>query len=212
MRFDPRRISYDELLRVFWNGQPIQIPPDPNPRVHLAVLPIGEVQRAAAERDKKRLSRRNGKIYVEILPEPTFWPAERMHQKFYFQRGRHDLIERLAQGFEPIDLGGTELSGIDAFLASTAAARLNAWSTPFGDEEDLRQAAELLGVEPGELQTVRDNARGSAAGSRPNQGHLTYDTTHSFSRESYQALISNERTFWPTMTAPWTTMKASSVD
>lgn len=161
VRFDPRRISYQELLEVFWNGQPITVPPDPNPRVHLAVLPIGEAQHAAAARDKARRTRRNGKIYVEILPEPTFWPAERLHQKFYLQRGRPELVERLARDFEPIDLGGNELTGVDAFLASTAAARLNAWSTPFGDEADLRHAADLLGVEPGDLRKPRGPTDGA---------------------------------------------------
>jgi peptide-methionine (S)-S-oxide reductase len=139
--FDPRRISYEQLLDVFWNGQPIDLPPDPNPRVHLAILTIGEAQRTAAERDRARLSRQ-GDIQVEILPEPTFWPAEPMHQKFYLQRARPDLVERLSR-----DFGGT-----GAFLASTAATRLNAWLTPLGGEDDLRQAAELLGVEADTLR------------------------------------------------------------
>ena len=35
--YDPRVISYAELLDAFWRGQPIRLPPDPNPRVHDAI-------------------------------------------------------------------------------------------------------------------------------------------------------------------------------
>jgi hypothetical protein len=75
------------------------------------------------------------RVYAEILPDADFWPASSRHQKFQLQRGHRELVEELA--------GGS--SGLDAFLASTAAARLNAYVTGFAGEEALAEAAEELG-------------------------------------------------------------------
>ncbi|MEM8933847.1 MAG: peptide-methionine (S)-S-oxide reductase, partial [Acidobacteriota bacterium] len=109
--FDPDRISYEELLDVFWSGQPIDLPPDPNPRVHLAVMPRGARQLASAEAGLARLRReRRASIHVDVVTEPRFVAAETVHQKFYLQRGRPTLVDELAADFPDRD----------AFLASTA--------------------------------------------------------------------------------------------
>ncbi len=132
--FDPRRISYQTLLDEYWNSFPVAIPPGPS-RTRTAVFPRGEQQRRAAEASKRRLRRKIGeRIPTEILENADFWPAERLHQKFHLQRVHPELVRELAGD-----------SGIEAFLATTAAARLNAWVSGFADEEALDEAARELG-------------------------------------------------------------------
>jgi peptide-methionine (S)-S-oxide reductase len=133
--FDPRRISYEELLDVFWGMFPANVPPGPS-RVRTAVLPRGEAQRAAAAASKRRLGRRlRDRVYTEIVPAAAFWPAERMHQKFNLQRVHPELVRELAAPWPDAD----------AFLESTAAARLNAWVSGFADDDALAEAAAETG-------------------------------------------------------------------
>ncbi len=140
--YDSARISYLELLEVFWRGQPIDIPPGPDRRVDLGLLPRGEQQVALAEASKERWRRAIGAVYVDLLPDADFWPAERLHQKFHLQRAHADLVGELAAGF----------ADLDAFLASTAAARLNAYVSGFAGEEALEEAAGDLGLGAAELR------------------------------------------------------------
>ncbi len=108
------------------------LPPGPT-RTRTAVLPVGERQQAAAEASKRRVRRESGeRIYTEILPEASFWPAERMHQKFNLQRVHSDFVRELAS------------DDIDSFLASTAAARLNAYVSGFADDAAVEDAAREL--------------------------------------------------------------------
>lgn len=133
--FDPRRISYEELLDVFWRSFPTSLPPGPA-RVRTAVLPRDDAQLAAATASKRRVRRVTGEgVYAEILPGATFWPAERMHQKFNLQRVHSELVAELAAAWPDVD----------AFLSSTAAARLNAYVSGFGDDAALADAARELG-------------------------------------------------------------------
>ena len=140
--FDPRRIGYDQLLDVFWNSFPLGLPPGPS-RTRTAVLPTDEAQRVAAEDSKRRVGRATGeRLDTEILPGATFWPAERMHQKFNLQRAHPELVRELAEA----------AGGLDAFLASTAAARLNAYVSGFASDEALEAAARELGWQVEDLR------------------------------------------------------------
>lgn len=156
--FDPSVVSYDALLDVFWSGQPNHIPPGPEPRVHLAVLPIGPAQLAVVERSKSDLRRQRGEtVFVDIVPDPEFWPAERLHQKFTLQRSRSQLMDKLVSRWP---FAGT-VDPVDALMRSTAAARLNAWLGPYGDEQDLEQAGADLGIQPEVLRGLLDSGLGS---------------------------------------------------
>ena len=107
-----------------------------------AVLARGERQLAVAEASKRRLRRRSGeRVSTEIVADGSFWPAERLHQKFNLQRVHPELVRELAAG-----------SDLDAFLASTAAARLNAYVSGFADETALEEAARQVGWEAEDLR------------------------------------------------------------
>lgn len=153
--FVPSVVSYDELLDVFWSGQPNHIPSGPEPRVHLAILPIGPAQLAAAERSKSELRRHRGEtVFVDIVPDPEFWPAERMHQKFTLQRSQAALLTEWAHRPPFVNAGDP----FDALMRSTAAARLNAWLGPYGNDDDLVRAAADLGIHAEKLRGLLDGS------------------------------------------------------
>jgi peptide-methionine (S)-S-oxide reductase len=90
IEYDPGRVSYEQLLQVFWHN----IDPtakdrqfcDSGHQYRSAIFTHGEAQREAAKRSKAALEASGklpGPIVTEILPASTFWPAEEYHQEYY---------------------------------------------------------------------------------------------------------------------------------
>ena len=94
VRFDPDRVSYDDLLRVFWdNHDPTTLNrqgPDVGPQYRSAVFFHDEAQEKAALASKDELER-SGRVrrpvVTEITPAGRFWPAEEYHQRYLEKRG-----------------------------------------------------------------------------------------------------------------------------
>ena len=92
--FDPSRVSYDQLLDVFWaNHDPTQKDrqgPDVGRQYRSAIFVHSPAQRDAAIASKERLEK-SGKlrrpIATEIAPASTFWRAEDYHQRYLEKRG-----------------------------------------------------------------------------------------------------------------------------
>jgi peptide-methionine (S)-S-oxide reductase len=89
--FDPKRISYDMLLKTFWENhdptQGMRQGNDTGTQYRSGVYTFGEAQRQAAERSRdafqEQLSKRGyGTITTEILPAPEFYYAEDYHQQY----------------------------------------------------------------------------------------------------------------------------------
>ncbi len=88
--FDPTKVSYEQLLEVFWhNISPIQRDgqfTDIGDQYSTAIFYTTEAQHAAAEQSKIQLAQ-SGKftkpIASVVLPAMRFWPAEEYHQKYY---------------------------------------------------------------------------------------------------------------------------------
>lgn len=89
--FDPDRLSFDSILRLFWeNHDPTQGMRQGNDRgtqYRSAVFTYDEPQAIAARRTRdayaKRLSAAGyGPITTEILPAPEFFHAEACHQQY----------------------------------------------------------------------------------------------------------------------------------
>jgi peptide-methionine (S)-S-oxide reductase len=92
--YDPARISYEELLEVFWaNHDPTQRNrqgPDVGTQYRSAIFYHTPEQEAAARASKERLeqSRRHRRpIVTEIEPAPAFYEAEEYHQQYLEKRG-----------------------------------------------------------------------------------------------------------------------------
>lgn len=93
--FDPRRVSYDRLLDVFWSSHdPTRFtvePGEPAPPGRSIVFYYTDEQRVAAEGSMRRLEE-NGKfrqpLPTEINPATTFHRAEAEHQQYLEKHGR----------------------------------------------------------------------------------------------------------------------------
>ncbi|MDD1746934.1 MAG: peptide-methionine (S)-S-oxide reductase MsrA [Methanomassiliicoccales archaeon] len=92
--YDPKVVSYEHLLDVFWSiHDPTQVNrqgPDVGDQYRTGIFYYTEEQRAQAEASKDRLQS-SGKfkrpIATEITKASTFWKAEEYHQKYFQKHG-----------------------------------------------------------------------------------------------------------------------------
>jgi peptide methionine sulfoxide reductase msrA/msrB len=129
--YDPAKISYDQLLDVFWR----QIDPtddggqfaDRGSQYRTAVFYHDQEQKDLAEKSKKELGRSGrfrGPIVTEIIKAGEFYPAEAYHQDYYrtspaeykrYQKGsgRQDYLEKMWKGE---DKKGAEMKRKEGFV------------------------------------------------------------------------------------------------
>ena len=125
--YDPRKISYNELLNTFWR----QIDPtdpggqfvDRGKAYSSAIFYLDEEQKHTAEKSKSDLEKKglfDKPIVTPLIPAATFYKAEDYHQDFYKKNPIH--YQRYRSG-----------SGRDHFLEKV-------WKKDGGnDQETLRQ-------------------------------------------------------------------------
>jgi peptide-methionine (S)-S-oxide reductase len=89
--YDPARISYDELLRLFWEShdptQGMRQGNDVGTQYRSGIYTYGSAQRAAALASREHYQQRladngYGAISTEILDAPVFYYAEDYHQQY----------------------------------------------------------------------------------------------------------------------------------
>jgi len=90
--FDPTKISYSELLKIFWKIHDPTTPnkqgPDIGTQYRSAIFYHNKKQKEEAEKSKKEVQKRlKEKIVTEIIPAPTFYKAEEYHQKYFEKKG-----------------------------------------------------------------------------------------------------------------------------
>ncbi len=92
--YDPARVSYETLLKVFWdNHDPTQLNrqgPDIGTQYRSVIFFHTPEQQAAAVASKEQLER-SGRykkaIVTQITPASTFYKAEEYHQQYLEKRG-----------------------------------------------------------------------------------------------------------------------------
>lgn len=97
VEFDPSRVSYDELLDVFWREHDPTTPdrqgPDVGEQYGSVIFYYDEAQKKAAMTSIDRLQNterfKNRKVVTRILPAQEFYPAEEYHQRYLEKRGMH---------------------------------------------------------------------------------------------------------------------------
>ena len=94
VEYDPAKVSYDALLKVFWeNHDPTQLNrqgPDWGSQYRSAIFFHAPEQEAAAKTSKEKLEksgRHRKPIVTQIVPATTFYQAEDYHQQYLEKRG-----------------------------------------------------------------------------------------------------------------------------
>ena len=88
VEFNPKKISYEKLLEIFWMiHNPTQVNrqgPDIGSQYRSAIFYMNEKQRKSAEKSKTQIQKKYDKpIATEITKSSAFYPAEKYHQKYY---------------------------------------------------------------------------------------------------------------------------------
>jgi peptide-methionine (S)-S-oxide reductase len=94
VEFEPGEVSYDELLKVFWeNHDPTQLNrqgPDVGTQYRSVIFYHSPEQKASAEISKEERQRSGAytrPIVTQIVPATEFWRAEEYHQQYLEKRG-----------------------------------------------------------------------------------------------------------------------------
>jgi len=93
VKFNPKEVSFEKLLEVFWSSHdPTQLNrqgPDIGKQYRSAIFFHSKEQEQAAKKSKQELEKSGKlkKIVTEIVPAGEFYKAEDYHQKYYLKRG-----------------------------------------------------------------------------------------------------------------------------
>jgi peptide-methionine (S)-S-oxide reductase len=94
--YDPQRVSYDELLDVFWRKHNPTRPTGGDQYRSVVFFPDEEQREAAVASKAREQARRDAPIVTEIAPAPTFFEAEERHQQYLEKHGRATCTPALA--------------------------------------------------------------------------------------------------------------------
>jgi peptide-methionine (S)-S-oxide reductase len=85
--YDPTKISYENLLDVFWKNIDPTVKDqqfcDHGDQYRTAIFYHSDEQKQLAEASKVTVAERFNNVYTEIVPASTFYPAEEYHQDYY---------------------------------------------------------------------------------------------------------------------------------
>lgn len=133
--YDPSRISYSQLLDIFWQSHQPERHSWSRQYMH-AVFYYDENQRLQAEASKIALAEKIGdKVETKVLPLRSFTMAEDYHQK-YLLKSHAELkgeVERIYSSHQDL-------------IDSTAAARLNGYVGGHGNKDQLSREIARLGL------------------------------------------------------------------
>lgn len=148
--YDPRRISFMELLVFFWERH------RPGQRAWSrqymnAVFYHDDAQQQAAMNSKAELEEKLERpVRTQILPLRSFTLAEDYHQKYLLNR-RSELARELMRIY-PIKRD---------FINSTAVTRLNGYVGGYGHADQLKREVDILGLSPSSREALIELVRRS---------------------------------------------------
>jgi peptide-methionine (S)-S-oxide reductase len=129
-------VSYRELLRVFWDShEPDRLPW--SGQYASLILPRDPEQRVQAAESMAGHVARRGAVHTDIVTDAPFWPAEDYHQKYYLQN-----TPGLVREYRAL------YPDMDAFVRSTAVARVNGYIGGYGTAVRLERELSRLGLSP----------------------------------------------------------------
>ncbi len=131
IRFDPKILSFEELLKIFWSEHDYSRQSASRQYMN-AIFYHSLEQKEMIEKSLKKLP---GRVETEIASYESFYPAEDYHQKFYLQR--YPEIKNEYMSF---------YAAFHAFVASTSAARVNGFLGGYGNRYHLERILPELGL------------------------------------------------------------------
>ena len=146
--YDPVRISYQQLLEIFWESHN-QVWEPLSKQYASFVFYHDRAQKTEAVLSKQQAEARHGsRFFTEIRPFPTFFIAEDYHQKYFLQQ-EPDLFREFSTIY-PL---------ISRLIGSTAAARVNGYLGGHGTTAELEANLPNLGLSPGGIQRLLELRR-----------------------------------------------------
>ena len=147
--FDPSKLSYNDLLELFWQGHsPLR--PAWSRQYMSAILYHDDEQKRLAEASRDAHAKRLGReLHTEIAPLDRFYRAEDYHQKYSLRR-RTELFGELRAHY-PQDLD---------LVDSTVAARINGYVAGYGELKELEAEVDDYGLSSRGRERLLAIARG----------------------------------------------------
>ena len=146
--YDPTRISYEELLDIFWESHNPAISSWSRQYMSAVYFHNEEQKRLAIETKNSEEAKHKGKIYTKIVQASAFYTAEGYHHK-YLLRQRPALMKE----FNAI------YPATEDFVNSTAAARINGYIGGYGTSAALEKEINSLGLSLAGEEKLREIVR-----------------------------------------------------
>ncbi len=151
IEFDPRKVSYKQLIDIFWESHEPTARPFSRQYASFVFFHNDEQKRIAHETREKVEARKGHKVYTEIVPSGTFYPAEDYHQKYYLRR-YEPLVKELSALY----------AGNGNFTKSTAAAKINGYLGGNGTLEGLKHQMRDIGLSAEVVDRIVVRLRGAS--------------------------------------------------
>ena len=146
--YDPTRVTYAELLAVFWQSHDPLAPIWSRQYASRIFYHNEEQYNQALKSQQQEEARLGRKTSTEILPFSKFFLAEDYHQKYYLRQEASLLNE-----FKAIYPEAKSL------VDSTAVARVNGYIGGNGSLESLRKQIDSFGLSPHGQNTILQISR-----------------------------------------------------
>uniref|UniRef100_U5ESG1 peptide-methionine (S)-S-oxide reductase n=1 Tax=Corethrella appendiculata TaxID=1370023 RepID=U5ESG1_9DIPT len=143
LHYDPTKITYDELLEIFWNNHEYGLTKRIKRQYMSLILYHTPEQKEIAQKSLRleQDKRSPDQIITEIAPANEFYPAEDYHQKYRLQ-GHKNLMKELK-------------ITKDLLQTSHVAARLNGYLVGVGGVQQFLEEAEALGLTKEQVNYVK---------------------------------------------------------
>ena len=96
--YDPAVLSYEDILKTYWEYAPDPTMPEPDPAYQLRIFFVDDEQKAAAEKSIAAQKKATPGALIDLFAadDYTFWKAEEYHQH-YFDKGGQQCTQAPAQ-------------------------------------------------------------------------------------------------------------------
>lgn len=143
MSYDPRKISYAELLDIFWQSHEPTVQSSSRQYMSIIFYHDEEQRRRAVMTKEDQEASRKRKVQTIIISAGLFYPAEDYHQKYYL-RGKPSVMKE----FNALYSSSTD------FVNSTATAKVNGFLGGNGTIGDLKADLEDMKLAPDVIDRI----------------------------------------------------------